>query len=81
MTKKIPPLFTFFYLSVEKVLFWGQIFEMEILMDLHVLRSPESENHIFNVWSVCMLSVYLKNKLQLKHQSWNCAFVSYTDAT
>ena len=23
-------------------------------MDLHVLRSPESENHIFSVWSVCM---------------------------
>ena len=23
-------------------------------MDLHVLRSPESENNIFSVWSVCM---------------------------
>ena len=23
-------------------------------MDLHVLRSPESENHIFSKWSVCM---------------------------
>ena len=23
-------------------------------MDLHVMRSPESENHIFNVRSVCM---------------------------
>ena len=34
----------------EKELFWGQIFEMEILMDLHVLRSPESENHIFSGW-------------------------------
>ena len=32
----------------------GQIFEMEILMDLNVLRSPEPENHIFSVWSVCM---------------------------
>ena len=40
----------------EKVLFLGQLFEMEILMDLHVLRSPESENHIFSVWSeyVCV---------------------------
>ena len=47
--------FIFFLLSkVEKVMFWGQIFEMEILMDLHVLRSPESEKHIFSVWSVCM---------------------------
>ena len=35
--------FTFSYLQVEKVLFWGQIFEVEILMDLHVLRFPESE--------------------------------------
>ena len=23
-------------------------------MDLHVLRFPESENHIFSVWFVCM---------------------------
>ena len=23
-------------------------------MDLHVLRAPESENHVFSVWSVCM---------------------------
>ena len=36
---------------------WGQIFEMEILIDLHVLRTPETENHIFSVWSVylCLL--------------------------
>ena len=32
----------------------GQIFEMEILMDLHGLRSPESKNRIFSKWSVCM---------------------------
>ena len=32
---------------VEKVLFLSQIFEKDILMDLHVLRSRESENHIF----------------------------------
>ena len=32
----------------------GQIFEQEILMDLHVLRYLESENHIFSVCSVCM---------------------------
>ena len=29
---------------VEKVLFKGQIFEIEILMDLHVLRFPKSES-------------------------------------
>ena len=31
-----------------------QIFEMEILMDLHVLRTPESENHILSCWSMCV---------------------------
>ena len=39
---------------VEKVLFLSQIFEMEILMDLHFMRASESENHIFSIWSVCM---------------------------
>ena len=39
---------------VQKALFLNQILEMEILMDLHILRSPGSENHIFSVWSVCM---------------------------
>ena len=46
--------FIFSYLQVEKVLFLVQIFEVEILMDLHVLRSSESEKHIFSKWSVCM---------------------------
>ena len=32
-------IYTFSYSCMEeKVLFWGQIFEMEILMDLHVLK-------------------------------------------
>ena len=31
------------------------VFEMEILMCLHVLRAPEFENHIFSDWSACML--------------------------
>ena len=35
-------------------MFLSQIFEMEILMDLDILRLPEFENHIFSVWSVCM---------------------------
>ena len=43
-----------FYVMVEKVLFFGQIFEMEILVDLHVMRIPESEKHIFSFWSVCV---------------------------
>ena len=31
-----------------------QISEVEILMDLHVLSSPQSENHICSGWSQCM---------------------------
>ena len=34
----------------EKVLFMGQIFKLEILLNLQVLRSPESENHVFSRW-------------------------------
>ena len=37
-----------------KYCFWVKFFEVQILMDLHVLRSPESENHIFSKWSVRM---------------------------
>ena len=45
--------FNFSYLCIiEKVLFWGQTFEIEILMDLLVLRFPESENYIFSWWLV-----------------------------
>ena len=32
---------------VEKVLFWGEILEMQTVIYLHVLRSPETENYIF----------------------------------
>ena len=56
-------IFSYPYM-VEKVLHWGQIFEMEILMDLHVLVSPESENHIFSSWSVCVFVINItQNKL------------------
>ena len=44
----------YFLLPIEKVLFFVQIFELEYLMDLHVLRSPESGKHSFSVWSVCV---------------------------
>ena len=40
-------------ISRESIVF-GSNFKMEILMDLHVLRSPKSENHIFSVQSGCM---------------------------
>ena len=38
------------------LLFWGEISEMEILADLQVLRSTESENHIRLCVCVCVLS-------------------------
>ena len=41
-------------LYAKKVLFLGQIFETEILMNLHALRSPIPENHIFSSWSGCV---------------------------
>ena len=42
--------FTFSYLCTwsRKLGFLGQIFEMEILMDLQVLRTPEFENPFFS---------------------------------
>ena len=43
------------HVMVEKVLNLGQILEMEILIDLQVLRNPESENLIFSVWTLCVL--------------------------
>ena len=45
---------TFFYYFLlpirmtEKVLFLDQIFEIEILIDLYVLRSPDFENLVFS---------------------------------
>ena len=34
-------------------MFWGQIFEVEILMDLHVLRILESKKH-FLAFGLCV---------------------------
>ena len=41
------------YVMVEKVLLLGQIFEMEVLADLHVITPPETENHILRALSAC----------------------------
>ena len=46
----------------EKVLFCGQIFKMEILMDLHALRSPEFENNLFRGWPVCVSVISITQK-------------------
>ena len=58
---------------MEKVLFWGQIFEMEVLMDLHVLRSPDSENQIFSGWSMflCVISI---TQNQIRAENLNFLF-------
>ena len=42
------------HVIVEKSLFFSQIFEMEILVDLHVVRASKSKNHIFSAWCVCI---------------------------
>ena len=36
------------HVMVEKILLLGQIFEMDISVDLHVLRTAESKNQIFS---------------------------------
>ena len=33
---------------IEKILFWSKFFEIIFLLSLHVLMSPESENHILS---------------------------------
>ena len=80
-------IFTFSYLYVEKTLFWGQILEVEILMVSDVLRYPESENHIFSVWSVCMcaclhlwlyLCVLSVLSVQNQHASMTFRLLYYT---
>ena len=53
----IPQFNGHFFLSLahatlEKVLTLGQNFETKILIDVHVLRAPESKNHVFSSWSV-----------------------------
>ena len=46
---------------IKKMLFWGQIFKTEILVDLYVLRSPESKNQQFlAVTPVCVSSMTQK---------------------
>ena len=44
-----------------KVLFWSQVFEIKILIDLHVMSSAEFENHIFSVWYLCICVCYQHN--------------------
>ena len=52
---KIPLCTNFSYPYIlQEVLFLDQIFEIEFLIKLHVLRTLEIEKHIFNGYSSCM---------------------------
>ena len=53
---------------VEKALFLGQISGVEMLMDLHIMKSPEFENHIFNGWFV-FASVISRDQKQIASKS------------
>ena len=73
---EICPFFILSYLQVEKILFLSQIFDTKILMDLHVLRSPESENQIFSFGlCICMcVFVISTTQKQITAESSNSAF-------
>ena len=77
-------IFTSYKCMVAKVLFLGQIFEIDILIDLHVLRSLESKNQIFIGWSVCLTTCYhhyWKNRVQQKLQVWFSSLLKYANNT
>ena len=50
------------HVIVEKILFFGQIFEIEILVDLHVMRTSEYEKHICSIWFVCVSVISITQK-------------------
>ena len=76
---------------VKKVLFCDQILKIEILMNLSVLKSLESECRIFRLRvkffecvRVCFSVCYQhnsKNKVRQKPQIWHCTFASRVEAT
>ena len=56
-------------------MFLCQILEVKILKDLHVLKSPVSENHIFSRWSVYMcISVISITQKQITAETASLAF-------
>ena len=48
----------------------GFIFEMEVLMELHVLRTPESQNHILTVGVCVCLPVYVCVGIRVCYQHY-----------
>ena len=63
---------------VEKLLFWSKFFEIETLIDLYFLRSPESENHIF---SGCSFSLSLCLSLSLSVRVCLCSCYWHSSKT
>ena len=63
---------------IKKVSFSVQVFKMVILMDLHDMRSPESEKHILTVWSVISIT---QKQITSETSNWYSTIVSYIDAT
>ena len=57
---------------VEKVLFWGQIFEVKILMDLHALRFPQPQNQ--NILRLVYVSVISVTQKQIIAETRNLLF-------
>ena len=74
-------LLSFTYKMVEKELFLGRIFEMEILMDLQILWDPKSENYIFSSYSACPSVFSITQKLITAETSrfmfYNCIIYGY----
>ena len=66
-------IFYFLLPMHRRELFWGQFFEMEILMDLHVLRSLEFENYIFRGCCVCVC-LYCITAKQIMAETPNLLF-------
>ena len=58
---------------IEKVLFSGRFFEIEFSLDLHVLRSPESENHVFSGWSLCVCVCLCVNTITQERKVVECS--------
>ena len=57
-------------------LFLGQIFELEIFVDVNVLGFPESENYIFSGWFVCVSVISITQK-QIMTETSNLIFYKY----
>ena len=82
--KYVSNIFTFFYLyMLEKVLFQGHIFELEISMDLHVLRPPLNPRIIFLAVGLCIVCYQHNSKANYdKNIMFGVLpFLSHVDAT